>query len=165
MQAYYQINIVRPRVAEPKLFDSAPAPAPTFKRFRLRLWLRSRLRLRLELCGCLFSQLLNEKVDFSWLFRKKIDLIQFFDPIQYELWLNTLLKFALELEPEPKLQYTGSSSGSGQKFRLRPAPAPQPWFVQTELSYSFTFLQWKKSEQFLLTSWSLDQVPPALLVS
>jgi hypothetical protein len=45
------------RVAEPKLFDSAPAPAPTFKKFPLRL--------RLELCGCLFSQLLNEKVDFS----------------------------------------------------------------------------------------------------
>jgi hypothetical protein len=49
------------RVAEPNLFDSAPALAPalalTFKKFRLRL--------RLELCGCLFSQLLNEKVDFS----------------------------------------------------------------------------------------------------
>jgi hypothetical protein len=32
----------------------------------------------------LFSQLLNEKVDFSWLFGKNIDLndlIQFFDPI------------------------------------------------------------------------------------
>ncbi len=52
---------VRSSVAEPKLFDSAPAPAPTFKKFLLR----SRLWLRLELCGCLFSQLLNEKVDFS----------------------------------------------------------------------------------------------------
>ncbi len=47
------------RVAEPKLFDSAPAPAPTLKKFRLRLPIP--LRLRLELCGCLFSQLLNEK--------------------------------------------------------------------------------------------------------
>jgi hypothetical protein len=46
-------------VAEPKLFDSAPAPAPapTFKKLPLRL--------RLELSGCLLSQLLNEKVDFS----------------------------------------------------------------------------------------------------
>ncbi len=43
-------------VAELKLFVSAPAPAPTFKEFPLRL--------RLELCGYLFSQLLNEKVDF-----------------------------------------------------------------------------------------------------
>ncbi len=52
-------------VAEPKLFDSAPAPAPalTFKKFLLQLPLR--LRLRPELCGYLFSQLLNEKVDFS----------------------------------------------------------------------------------------------------
>jgi hypothetical protein len=43
-------------VAEPKLFvlASAPAPAPTFK--------MSLLRLQLELCGYLFSQLLNEKV-------------------------------------------------------------------------------------------------------
>jgi hypothetical protein len=53
------------RVAEPKLFNSAPAPAQTFKKFPLRLPLQSRLRLRHELCGCLFSQLLNEKVDFS----------------------------------------------------------------------------------------------------
>jgi hypothetical protein len=53
------------RVAEPKLFDLAPAPAPTIKKFPLRLPLRSRLRLQLELCGCLFSQLLNEKVNFS----------------------------------------------------------------------------------------------------
>jgi hypothetical protein len=51
------------RVAEPKLFDSAPAP--TIKKFPLRLRLRSRLQLQLELCGCLFSQLLNEKVNFS----------------------------------------------------------------------------------------------------
>jgi hypothetical protein len=54
-------------VAEPKLFILALAPA------------------RLELCGYLFSQVLNEKVDFSWLFGKNIDLIHFFDPIQYEL--------------------------------------------------------------------------------
>ncbi len=53
------LRLIATSVAEPKLpvFDSAPAPAPTFKKFRLRL--------RLELCGCLFSQLLNEKVDFS----------------------------------------------------------------------------------------------------
>jgi hypothetical protein len=45
-------------VAEPKLFVLAPAPAPamTFKKFPLRL--------QPELCGYLFLQLLNEKVDF-----------------------------------------------------------------------------------------------------
>ncbi len=43
-------------VAEPKLF----VPAPTFKKFPLRL----QSRLRLKLCGYLFSQLFNEKVDF-----------------------------------------------------------------------------------------------------
>ncbi len=45
-------------VAEPKLFVSAPAPAPTFRKFPLRH------RLRIKLFGYLFSQLLNEKVDF-----------------------------------------------------------------------------------------------------
>ncbi len=35
-----------------------------------------------------------------------MDLIHFFDPIQYELWLNTLLEF--DLEPESKLQSTSS---------------------------------------------------------
>ncbi len=62
-------------VAEPKLFVLAPALAPTFKKFPLRLL------LRLKLCGYLFSQLLNEKVDFSWLLGKNINLIHFFDPI------------------------------------------------------------------------------------
>jgi hypothetical protein len=43
------------------------------------------LRLRLELCGYhLFPQLWNEKVDFSWLFWKNIDLIHFFDP---SIWI------------------------------------------------------------------------------
>jgi hypothetical protein len=78
-------------VAEPKLFVSAPppAPSPTFKKFplrlRRRLQLRLRSRLRLKLCGYLFSLLLNEKVDFSQLLGKNIDLINFFDPIQYYL--------------------------------------------------------------------------------
>jgi hypothetical protein len=58
-----------------QLFVSALAP--TFKKFRL--W------LRLELCGYLFSQLLNENVDFLRLLGKNIYLIYFFDPIQYEL--------------------------------------------------------------------------------
>jgi hypothetical protein len=66
-------------VAEPKLFVSAPAP--TFKKLPLRLL----LQLRLKLCGYLFSQLLIEKVDFSRLLGKNIDLIHFFDSIQYEL--------------------------------------------------------------------------------
>jgi hypothetical protein len=48
-------------VVELKLFVSAPAlapaQAPTFKKFLL--W------LQLQLCGYLFSQLLNEKADFS----------------------------------------------------------------------------------------------------
>jgi hypothetical protein len=48
-------------VALLKLFVSAPALASTFKKFPHR----RRLRLRLELCGHLFSKLLNEKVDFS----------------------------------------------------------------------------------------------------
>jgi hypothetical protein len=58
---FFSLHILR--VAEPKLFDSAPAaaPDPTIEKFPLRL----PLRLRLELCGCLFSQLLNEKVNFS----------------------------------------------------------------------------------------------------
>ncbi len=43
-------------VAEPKL-RFVSAPAPTFKKFPLRL--------RLQLCGYLFLQLLNKKVDFS----------------------------------------------------------------------------------------------------
>ncbi len=72
-------------VAEPKLFVMAPAPAPTCKKFLLRL------QSRLNLCGYQFSQLLNENVDFSWLSGKNIDLIHFFDPIQYELCLKTLL--------------------------------------------------------------------------
>jgi hypothetical protein len=62
----------RGSVAEPKLFVLAAAPAPTFKKFPLRLW------LRLELCGYLFSQLLNEKVDFSRLLGKIYDLIHYF---------------------------------------------------------------------------------------
>ncbi len=62
------------RVAEPKLFFSAPAS--TFKKFPLRL--RSRLRLQLELWGCLFSQRLNEKVDFSWFFWKEYQLLILF---------------------------------------------------------------------------------------
>jgi hypothetical protein len=47
------------------------------KSFRLRLQLRSRLQLRLKLFGYLFSQLLNDKVDFSWHFVKNIDLFNF----------------------------------------------------------------------------------------
>ncbi len=45
LYTYLQIPILVPSVAEPKLFDSAPAPAPTFKKFPLRL--RSQLRLEL----------------------------------------------------------------------------------------------------------------------
>jgi hypothetical protein len=68
----YGINF---SVVEPKLFVSAPAPAQTFKKFPLRL--QHRIRLRLKLFGYLFSQLLNDKVDLSWLFVKNIDLFQF----------------------------------------------------------------------------------------
>ncbi len=44
----------------------------------LFFWLQ--LRLRHKLCGYLFSQLLNKKVDFAWLLGKNMDLIHFFDP-------------------------------------------------------------------------------------
>ncbi len=99
------------RVAEPKLFFSAlaPAPAPTFKKFRL--WLRSWLRLRLELWGCLFSQLLNEKVDFSWLFGKNIDCWS------YSIWI--MIKYTTLVSP-------GAGAGSRSRNFSIPAPAPTP---------------------------------------
>jgi hypothetical protein len=49
------IKIATSSVVELKLIVSASAP--TFKKFLLRL--------QLDLCGHLFSQLLNEKVDLS----------------------------------------------------------------------------------------------------
>ncbi len=95
-------------VAEPKLFVSAP----TFKKFLLQL--------QLKLFGYLFSKLLNEKVDFSWLFAKNIDLINFFDPIQYlSLTWSRSRNFSIlapapapaksfgSLRLQPRLQNTG----------------------------------------------------------
>ncbi len=67
------VLITQPSVTELKLY----VPALTFKKF----W----NRLRLELYGYLFSQLLNEKVGFSWLLGKNIDLLHFF--LSYLIWI------------------------------------------------------------------------------
>jgi hypothetical protein len=113
-------------VLELKLFVSAPAPAPTFKKFRLRH--QSRSRLRLKLFVYLFSELLNEKVDFSWLFVKNIDL-QYFTLRSYSIGIMIIYTtlvwpgagagaetsvYRLQLRLRPKVPAPcGSSSGSG----------------------------------------------------
>jgi hypothetical protein len=38
-----------------------------------------------------FHSFYMKKVDFSWVLGKNIYLFHFFDPIQYELWFNTLI--------------------------------------------------------------------------
>ncbi len=75
-----------------------------------RAVLRSRNYLfRIQLCGHLFAQLLNSKVDFFFFFLvKNIDLDHLSDPIQYEFWFNVLLYSGREPEPKPPI----------------PAPAP-----------------------------------------
>ncbi len=107
------------RVAEPKLFFSAPAP--TFKKFRLWLPLRLRSRLRLEHWVCLFSQLLNEKVDFSWFFGKNIDFWS------YSIWI--MIKYTTLVCP-------GAGAGS-QNFSI-PAPAPAKSFGSGSATLSST---------------------------
>ncbi len=106
-------------VVEPKLFVSAPAPAPapTFKKFPVRL------RLRLKLFGYLFSQLLNLKVDFSWLFVKNIDIGFTFWSYSIKIKYTTLVwpgagagaetsVYRLQLRPKVPAP-CGYSSGSG----------------------------------------------------
>jgi hypothetical protein len=133
---FYVLSVLSNRVAEPKLFFSAPAPAPTFNKFPLRL--RSWLRLRLELWGCLFSQLLNEKVDFLWF----LERISTFDPILYELWLNNTT-----------LVCPGAGAGSRSRNFSIPAPAPAP--AKSFGSGSVTLLSklekavWKTVQKFM----------------
>ncbi len=117
------ITVARARVAEPKLFDSAPAPAPapTFKKFRLRLPLRPRLQL--ELWGCLFSQLLNEKVDF-W---KEYRLNSIF--WSYSIWI--MIKYTTLVCP-------GAGAGSRSRNFSIPAPAPAKSFGSGSSSGSAT---------------------------
>ncbi len=95
----------------------------TFKKFPLR----SRLWLWLKLCGYLFSQLLNEKVDFLWLLGKNSDLIHFLILFNMNYDLIYYLSLTWSRSRELKLQY--NSSSSGRKFRLLadPAPALQHW--------------------------------------
>ncbi len=110
----FDYPVMNTSVAEPKQFVSAPAPAPTWA-----LWVP------------VFTAF-KWKGGFFMTFRKNIDLIQFFDPIQYELWLNTLLDF--DLEPEPGARARARAKTSVYRLRPKvaapaPAPAPQHWWI------------------------------------
>ncbi len=97
-------RIVRYSVAEPKLFDLAPAPAPTFKKFPLRL--------RLELLWVPVFIAFKWKSRFFMTFWKEYRLISFF--WSYSLWI--MMKYTT-------LVWPGAGASSWSRNLSIPAPA------------------------------------------
>ncbi len=102
------------RIGSGFIADLDPVSQTVLRSRNYLIWLRSRLRLRLELCGYLFSQLLNDKVDFSWLW-KEYRLNSFF--WSYSIWI--MIKYTT-------LVWPGAGAGSRSRNFSIPAPAPAP---------------------------------------